>query len=480
MRWSSTRSSARALGIIIASGILFAFAAFLVLAAAPQKHLSVYSTAANYSLPIVQRQGRDYVGLLELLEPLGSVSAKFDSRRWRLHYNNILGEFTAGESRVRIQGRDADLSAKFLFENDRGLVPIDSLSSLLPRILGGPVTLHVESDRLLIGSVGTHFTAAIAPEDSSRLVFHFTAPVNPSVSTEHGKLHMTFSREPVLAPASPTLTFDSKTITQAKFSESNGAAEIDVTTSIPLMANFSPDGQTITLEPSKAQTAAASNTAPPAPPQKLLAPSPAPPGAVPSARRYFAVVDASHGGSDSGETLSPSLAEKDVTLALARRLRQELENRGIPTLILRDSDANLSLDDRAFAANNARAAVYVAIHAASSGHGVRLYTALLPYADEEDDGPFRSWSTAQQSSLGASQAVLASVAAELKKQQVAVRGLTAPLRPLNNVAMAAFAVEVAPPGLDLSQLASPDYQLLTMSAVANGIADVRAQLGMAP
>ncbi len=83
-----------------------------------------------------------------------------------------------------------------------------------------------------------------------------------------------------------------------------------------------------------------------------------------------------------------------MTVALARSLRQELESRGITTLVLRDSDANLSLDQRAIFANADRAAIYIALHAASSGHGVRVYTALLPYGNE-DRGPFRSWTTAQ-------------------------------------------------------------------------------------
>ena len=56
----------------------------LLSSAAPEKHLSVYSVAANYSLPLVQRDGRDYVGLLELLEPLGRVSAKAEGNKWRL------------------------------------------------------------------------------------------------------------------------------------------------------------------------------------------------------------------------------------------------------------------------------------------------------------------------------------------------------------------------------------------------------------
>ena len=191
-------------------------------------------------------------------------------------------------------------------------------------------------------------------------------------------------------------------------------------------------------------------------------------------------MDASHGGNDRGEALSTTLAEKDVTVAFARRLRQELENRGISTLVLRDSDANLSPDERAFYANTTHAAVYVALHAASNGHGVRLYTALLPYTGEDDRGPFHSWTNAQSSSISLSRAAAASVAAELKKQQVAVRILTAPLRPLNNIVTAAIAVEVAPPASDLSQLTSPGYQQLVAGAVANGIASIGSQLGAAP
>lgn len=460
--------------------LILLLVSFLLSAASPEKHLSIYSTAANYSLPIVQRQGRDYIGFLELLEPLGTVSAKSDGQRWRLHYNNILGDFTVGKNHAHVQGRDADLSAKFLMENGRGLVPLASLNSLLPRFLGGPATLHEESDRLFIGNIATHFTAAVAPDDSSHLVFHFTAPVNPTVATEPGKLRMTFIREPVTAPASPTLTFASKSIPSATYSENDGAAEITVTDTVPLLASFSNDGRTITLAPAKSQTATSPKPAAPAPQSAAIPVTSGNPSSLP--RRYFAVVDASHGGSDRGEALSPTLAEKDVTLAFARRLRQELESRGISTLILRDSDASLSLNDRASLANTTHAAVYVVLHAASMGHGVRLYTATLPYSDatNDDRGPFRSWLTAQASSIPLSQAAAASVASELRKDEISVRILTAPLRPLNNIVTAALAIEVAPSASDVSSLAAPDYQQLIAGAIANGILAIRAQLGAVP
>ncbi|HEY6372688.1 MAG TPA: N-acetylmuramoyl-L-alanine amidase [Candidatus Sulfotelmatobacter sp.] len=469
--------------VAIVAGFL-ACAKFLS-GAPPDKRLAVYSVAANYSLPLLWREGRQYVGLLELLEPLGKVSAKSEGKGWRLHYNNVEGDFQVGKARARVQGRDADLGGKFVVENNRGLVPLGSLPSLLPRFLGGPVTLREESARLFIGSVGTHFTATLSADNPPRLVFHFTAPVNPTIATEPGALRMTFSREPVVAPASPTLTFGNKTIPSAIYSESNGAAVVTVNAAIPVIASFSNDGRTVTISATPASSPAqnaAQGTTPSAPGASPGATQSAPPAITtpptPPGRRYFAVVDASHGGDDHGETFSNTLLEKDVTVALARSLRQELESRGIPTLVLRDSDANLSLDQRAIFANADHAAIYIAVHAASNGHGVRVYTAMLPFGGD-DRGTFRAWSTAQHASLPLSQSTANAVAAEFQRRQVPVRTLTAPLRPLNNLTGPAIAVEVAPQGSDPSQLTAPDYQQLVTSAVATAIAASRDQLGAA-
>ncbi len=497
MRWTSKRGSAGVpparrtpiIGTWIVITICATLAWAILVAGAPtDKHLAVYSVAANYSLPLVQREGRPYVGLLEVLEPLGKVSAKSEGKSWRLHYNNVEGDFQVGKTRARVQGRDADLGGKFLVENDRGLVPVGSLPSLLPRFLGGPVTLHEDSSRLFIGSVATHFTATLSADNPPRLVFHFSAPVNPMIATEPGALRMTFSREPVVAPASPTLTFGNKTIPSAIYSESNGAAVLTVNAAIPVIASFSNDGRTVTISATSAPAAAQNatqNATPttagtaPGTGQSIPAASSNPPAAAPPvARRYFAVVDASHGGDDHGETLSNTLFEKDVTVALARRLRQELESRGIPTLVLRDSDANLSVDQRAIFTNADHAAIYIAVHAASNGPGVRVYTAMLPFGGD-DRGTFRAWSTAQHSSLPQSQSTANAVAAEFQRRQVPVRILTAPLRPLNNVTGPAIAIEVAPQGSDSTQLTAPDYQQLVTSAVATAIAASRDQLGAA-
>jgi N-acetylmuramoyl-L-alanine amidase len=54
----------------------------------------------------------------------------------------------------------------------------------------------------------------------------------------------------------------------------------------------------------------------------------------------------------------------------------------------------------------------------------------------------------------------------------------APLPPLNHIAGAAVAVEVVPPGTDVSQLNSPAYQEQVAAAIAAGVA--RAQQGAVP
>src|SRR5208337_3561906 len=92
--------------------------------AADEKHISVYSPVAIYTLPVLDRAGHEYVGLLELLEPLGRVSSQSDGRRWRLRYNAVDAEFVAGKTRAKIRGRDFNFMAPFLIENSRGLVPL--------------------------------------------------------------------------------------------------------------------------------------------------------------------------------------------------------------------------------------------------------------------------------------------------------------------------------------------------------------------
>ena len=454
---------------------------FFVSGTPEERRISIYSNVANYSLTVVTRNGTDYVGLLEILEPLGSVSAKTSKNQWRLQYNDVEGDFAKGKTRVRVRNSDFDLSAPFLLDGGRGLVSLSSLSLLLPRILGGPVNFNPLTRRLFIGNVGIHFTAQVVKiNNSPLLIMNFTAPVNPVISTEPGKLHMLFTHEPVVMPGSQVLTFDSSVIPSASFQESNGAAEVIVSGTVPLMASFGKDGRTITIAPPQTTAAkAAVNTPSPAAsssPAPAAQPASASGAPSPSPVQYFAVIDASHGGEERGAALTDILEEKDVTLAIARRLRDALEARNLPTLLLRDADTTLTLDQRASAANASGAAIYICVHAASQSTGVRLYTALTPPLSGANHGPFFDWETAQASFQPLSEAAVTSISAELRSKQIQVRNLIAPLRPLNNITTAALALEVSPFANDVVQLTDPAFQQLISAAVAAGVSDIRDKL----
>ncbi len=404
---------------------------------------------------------------------LGTVYAKGDSSKWKLRYKDVDGEFVAGKTRAKVRGQSFDLPANFLLENGRGLVPISSLVTLLPRFLGGPVAFHQEARRLFVGDVAVHFTAQVVKSAPPSLVLNFSAPVNPSISTEPGKLRMVFTHEPLVPPGTQNLTFDNKLISSANYQENNGAVELSISGSAPLFAKFSNDGRTITVV-SAPEPGGASQTAEATPAANAPA-NPAPSSATPQPRKYFAVIDASHGGDERGAALGNQLAEKDVTLAFARRLRQELESRGLPVMMVRDTDSSIPLDQRASLANVTHPAIYVCIHAASQGNGVRLYTAMVPNVGDSR-GPFLAWDNAQSAFRVASDTAEASIASELQRKQIPVHGLMAPLRPLNNIISAAVAVEVSPRGIDISELTSVSYQQQVTSSLAAGILFVRDKL----
>ncbi len=76
-------------------------------------------------------------------------------------------------------------------------------------------------------------------------------------------------------------------------------------------------------------------------------------------------VDAGHGGKESGAIGCCGDKEKDITLAIAKYLEKELENRGANVIMTRSDDSYVSLKDRVDTANNGDAMFLISIHANS-------------------------------------------------------------------------------------------------------------------
>ena len=89
------------------------------------------------------------------------------------------------------------------------------------------------------------------------------------------------------------------------------------------------------------------------------------------------VVDAGHGGHDTGAIGPSGVREKDVTLAMARRLATRLRARGFAVVLTRDRDTFVALEERTAIANARRGDLFVSLHANAhprrDRHGVETY-----------------------------------------------------------------------------------------------------------
>ena len=228
-----------------------------------------------------------------------------------------------------------------------------------------------------------------------------------------------------------------------------------------------PQGQT--SSPAQAQTAAASQR-----------------------NRNLVLLDPAHGGQDAGATLGDRILEKDVTLAIAARLRATLSAAGFTVVSTREADSAtpLTSDQRAEVANRAHALACLVIHATVSGSGVHLYTsALQPPQDDTGqsdsfDSPRRfvpvPWEQAQAASVADSLRLAGDLSASLGKANLPVVTGREPMSPLDNMECPAVAMELAPlsvAGSEATPVTDADYQQRVAATLTTALQAWRNQMG---
>lgn len=130
--------------------------------------------------------------------------------------------------------------------------------------------------------------------------------------------------------------------------------------------------------------------APPVP--RVAAIVPPPPSARPQAHKpervHVVVLDAGHGGVDPGTIGIGGTFEKDITLAMVRELRHQLEaTRRYKVILTRDQDIFVRLRERVALARAAGADLFISIHADSirnkETRGASIYTLSETASDGE-------------------------------------------------------------------------------------------------
>jgi N-acetylmuramoyl-L-alanine amidase len=121
--------------------------------------------------------------------------------------------------------------------------------------------------------------------------------------------------------------------------------------------------------------------------------------------RPIVLLDPGHGGDDPGAVaVSTTITEKDLTLTLARELRDALVQRGrVRVAMTRDKDAYLSLDQRAAIARQLGASLFLSLHMDSApnplARGASVYS-LSDVASDADAARFAAAENARGASAG--------------------------------------------------------------------------------
>ena len=82
--------------------------------------------------------------------------------------------------------------------------------------------------------------------------------------------------------------------------------------------------------------------------------------------RYRVVIDAGHGGKDTGAICCGSKIEKFIVLSVASKLKNILEKKDFKVYMTRDDDSFVKLPKRTEFANSKKADIFISIHANAS------------------------------------------------------------------------------------------------------------------
>jgi N-acetylmuramoyl-L-alanine amidase len=348
----------------------------------PVAQFVVIAREARQPVPVATIAGQEFVALDDLASTF-RATVREESGALTLSYQGRTIVVTPDQTLASVAGRVTSLSAPPTRLGGRWQVPVDFISRALPGIYDARIELRRASHLIVVGDLrvprltirqesagpGGRVMIDIMPragvtvaQDGQRLTVRFDADALDVTypGTQLPGLVQGFHRMDATAMAvdlGPGIAFRSST----RIADASSVLLID-------------------LFPAPAGTTAL----PPAPEPALPSSAPErPPLEMSGAGFRTIVIDPGHGGADAGVSAANGTLEKDITLAMARRLKAAIEARlGVRVLMTRDSDQSVGMSDRPALANNNKADLFVSLHANASprpaASGATIYVASFP------------------------------------------------------------------------------------------------------
>lgn len=329
--------------------------------------LTLLGRDGRRTMSIVAAGGQELVALDDLAAAF-QLTVREEAGAITVSYKGRTIVLTPEQALASVAGRLVSLPAPPVRAGGRWMVPLEFISRALALVYDTRLELRRPSRLVVVGDLRVpRVTVRYEPlAGSTRLTLDVTPATPSSIGQEATRLSIRFEAD-ALDVAVPA--FQPQGLLLAIRSVDAATLALDLG---PRFASFRTSTQAagaaarlvIELLPA---------AAPPVVPTPPPTPPPVPP-ALPSFRPPVSairtiVIDPGHGGDDAGARGATGTLEKDLTLAVARRLKTAVEARlGIRVILTRDDDRDMPLDRRTALANNSKADVFLSLHANASVH----------------------------------------------------------------------------------------------------------------
>lgn len=358
--------------------------------------LTILSREGRKPLAITSINNQDYVSVDDINTAF-ATSSKDDRVAGGLIISARSRSIALSENQniVSVSGRLVSLPAPPVRRDNRWFVPVDFLPRALALALESRIDLRRPARLLIVGDLRVPRVVArvdAGPANVS-VTFEVTPNTESRVVSQQGRLLLQFEADALelVAPSLPPQTF------LTGIAAADTGASVVLTTGPRYVVHRVSTSQAdagsgrVTID----LLAAATTDAPVAP---GTVPTP-PVGQVPDTRPLLipqgpatglrtVVLDPGHGGEELGAQGAKGTLEKDITLAVAKRLRTLIESRlGLKVYLTREDDRTMSLDDRSAFANSHQADVFLSVHANAAVRpalkGAEVYYLTIERADAE-------------------------------------------------------------------------------------------------
>jgi N-acetylmuramoyl-L-alanine amidase len=375
------------------------------------------------------------------------------------------------------------LPSSILREDNRWLAPVEFLTMGLTRMTGMEYRYRPGTNRIFAGNVEAPELEMNAQTlgPITRLTLRCAVPINLEVNRENPtRAVLAINRTP-LDPTREHIDHRDRLLRSVSFDDSDGNSKLvlDINREVSDLRVTPADNNRIffvdLLRAGEPITAAP-------PPVEPATPAAKPDAVTPNRRVRVIVIDPGHGGMDTGVKTSTG-AEKDLTLALARRLRTALQTRlGATVLLTRDSDVALDNEARSAVANNNQANLFISLHVGYSAN--RTETSSSIFIMKENFGEAYSQTSAKDQLflpwyLGFRIRRQGSVAAANLLQEELLKGIagwkfpvrTAPLAILSSATMPSLMFEIGNlnNSVNAQTLADAAFQAKLVNSIADAV-----------